>query len=217
MRPPALAGLYLLTPETADFPALLARLEDLLPRGVALLQYRDKRSAPEERRRRAASLAALCSRHGVPLIVNDDPGLAAEVGAAGVHLGRDDPDPAAARALLGPRAIIGVSCYDDLERGRRAASAGADYLAFGSIFPSATKPGAARAGIGLLEAARRAFALPLCAIGGITPANAAAVRAAGADLLAVISSVFAAASPERALAELLAAIAGAAEPQPASR
>jgi thiamine-phosphate pyrophosphorylase len=107
----------------------------------------------------------------VPLIVNDDPRLAAEVEADGVHLGRDDRGLRPARKLLGPSAIIGVSCYDRLERARVAQAEGADYLAFGRFFPSHSKPGAVPAGIELLRAAHREFYLPLVAIGGITPEN----------------------------------------------
>jgi thiamine-phosphate pyrophosphorylase len=132
-------------------------------------------------------LAALCANHRVPLIVNDDVDLAAAIGAAGVHLGKDDADIAAARSRLGSGAIIGVSCYDSLERARDLA--GADYLAFGAFFVSPTKPSARRAAPDLLHAAR-AFGKPLVAIGGITPDNAPALVAAGADFVAAISGVF---------------------------
>jgi thiamine-phosphate pyrophosphorylase len=125
----------------------------------------------------------------MPLIVNDDVELAAGIGAAGVHLGEDDADIAAARSRLGNGAIIGVSCYDSLERARDLAAAGADYLAFGAFFPSPTKPQARRATPDLLRAAR-AFGKPLVAIGGITPDNAADLIAAGADFVAVVSGVF---------------------------
>ena len=108
--------------------------------GAAILQYRDKTSDSARRRHEASALQALCARHGVPLIVNDDVELAAVVGAAGVHLGEDDAALSAARARLGAGAIIGVSCYDSLERARHFAAAGADYLAFGAFFASPTKP-----------------------------------------------------------------------------
>jgi thiamine-phosphate pyrophosphorylase len=116
------------------------------------------------------------------------------VGAAGVHLGEDDGDIAAARALLGAKAIIGVSCYDDAGRARAAAAAGADYLAFGAFFASSTKPGARHARPGLLRQTA-SLDLPRVAIGGITPDNAPALIAAGADLVAVISGVFDAPDP----------------------
>ncbi|MBS0571573.1 MAG: thiamine phosphate synthase [Proteobacteria bacterium] len=158
--------------------------------GVAIIQYRDKTTAAARRHAEASTLADLCARHGTPLIVNDDVELAATVGAAGVHLGEDDPAIAIARAQLGAAAIIGVSCYDSLERARELAAAGADYLAFGSFFASRTKPHRRRADPDLLRAAR-AFGKPLVAIGGITPDNAAALIAAGADFVAAISGVFA--------------------------
>jgi thiamine-phosphate pyrophosphorylase len=107
-----------------------------------------------------------------------------------VHLGRDDGTVADARARLGHGKLIGVSCYDDLGRARDAVSAGADYLAFGSFFPSATKPGTVRATPDVLRAARTAWALPIVAIGGIDARNAAALIEAGADAVAVVSAVF---------------------------
>lgn len=157
-----------------------------------MLQYRDKTREADRRFREAHALAGLCREFGVPLIVNDDVELARSCSAAGVHLGEDDAAIAAARAALGPDAIIGVSCYDSLKRGREAASGGADYLAFGAFFPSPTKPSARHATPALLRDART-LGLPLVAIGGITPDNGASLIAAGADLLAVISGVFGAA------------------------
>jgi thiamine-phosphate pyrophosphorylase len=183
-------GLYLVTPEPLPDAALLARL---LP-FAACLQYRGKLADAATRRREAHALQALCTRAGVPLVVNDDAGLAADIGAAGVHLGEDDAGVASARALLGAAAIIGSSCYDDLRRAEAAARAGASYVAFGAFFPSPTKPGARRATPRLLLDAAR-FGLPRVAIGGITPDNAAPLVAAGADLIAVISGVFDAPDP----------------------
>ena len=157
--------------------------------GTVLLQYRDKTTHDERRLSEAKALARLCGRYGIALIVNDDVALATAAGAAGVHLGEDDHDVGAARALLGPRAIIGVSCYDSLERARDLAAAGADYLAFGAFYPSPTKPNARNATPALLREAK-ALGPPLVAIGGITPENGAALIDAGADYLAVISAVF---------------------------
>ena len=155
-------------------------------------------SAPREQRvAQARVLAELCRSRDVLYIVNDDVELAAEVGAAGVHLGEHDGEVAVARARLGANGIIGVSCYDSLERARELVAAGADYLAFGAFFPSPTKPHARRASPELLRAAR-AFSVPLVAIGGITPDNAAPVIAAGADFVAAISGVFGAADPAAA-------------------
>lgn len=196
--PPAIApswgrGLYLITPDDADTPRLLARVAAVLPE-AALLQYRNKTADAALRRTQAEALAALCRDHGVPLVINDDAALALEIGAAGVHLGEDDGDVAAARAALGEAAIVGVSCYDEPSRARAGAGAGASYIAFGAFFPSGTKPNARRATPGLLRDSAD-LGLPRVAIGGITPDNARGLVDAGADLLAVIGGVFEAPDP----------------------
>jgi len=198
-------GLYLVTPDEPDTARLLLRVLPLLPFGPALLQYRNKAAPAAKRREQALALLGVCRKAGVPLIVNDDARLAHEIGAAGVHLGRDDGDVAAARKVLGPDAIIGVSCYDDLDRAAVAAAAGADYLAFGAMFASGTKPQARRAPLSVLRDAAR-FGLPRVAIGGLTPDNAGEALAAGADLLAVIGAVFDAADPAAAARAFLARI-----------
>jgi len=186
-------GLYLITPDEADCDRLLARTRPLLAH-VACLQYRNKRADGIQRRRQADGLRALCSDAGVPLIVNDDPALAAAVGADGVHLGEHDGAITMARALLGNDAVIGVSCYDSAARAASAAAQGADYVAFGAFFPSPTKPHARRASIELLRQSLPP-GVPRVAIGGITPDNAPALIDAGADLVAVISGVFDAVDP----------------------
>jgi thiamine-phosphate pyrophosphorylase len=180
-------GLYAITDGPRD--DLLVACESALAGGAALLQYRDKKQDAARRLAEARALAALCAQRAVPLIVNDDVELAAAAGAAGVHLGEDDADIASARARLGANAIVGVSCYDSLERARDLAAAGADYLAFGAFHPSPTKPNARKATLSLLREAN-AFGLPLVAIGGITAENGRAIVEAGADYLAVISAVF---------------------------
>ncbi len=187
-------GLYLLTPDEPDTERLLARLRPALAAGVALLQYRNKAADAILRRQQALAVLSLCREFALPLVINDDWRLAAEIGAAGVHLGEHDGDLPAARTVLGPAAIIGMSCYDDIARAERAAAEGASYLAFGAFFPSGTKPLARRADPALLAAAAR-FGLPRVAIGGISPDNGASLVAAGADLLAVIGAVFDAPDP----------------------
>ena len=189
----ALRGVYLITPDAPDTRALLARVAPVLPH-AACLQYRNKRATGPERLEQADALRALCSDAGIPLIINDDASLAAAVGADGVHLGEHDVAVAAARALLGQDAIIGVSCYDDLQRAFDGAAQGADYLAFGAFHASLTKPLARQAPLDLLQRAR-SIGLPLVAIGGITPDNARFVIDAGADMTAVISGVFDATDP----------------------
>ena len=195
-------GLYLITPDDPDTEALRARVYALLPY-AACLQYRNKRADDALRRVQATVLAEASRAAGVPFIVNDDAHLAAQVHADGVHLGEHDGTVAAARGILGERAIVGVSCYDDLHRAEAAAAAGADYIAFGAFFPSITKPNARRATLDLLRAAAT-LDIPRVAIGGITPDNARPLIDAGADLVAVISGLFAAADPALATRTYLA-------------
>lgn len=193
-RGPALRGLYPVTPDEADTTRLLARVVPLLDTGIALLQYRNKTANAVLKLEQATALQALCAQTGVPLVVNDDIALARHVGAAGVHLGEDDGDIAAARTALGPRAIIGASCYDELERAARAVASGASYVAFGAFFPTTTKTATRRATTPLLRDAKK-LGVPLAAIGGITPDNARPLVEAGADLIAVVGGVFDAADP----------------------
>ena len=188
---PPLRGLYAVTPEDYLLPRLSALVGAALAGGVKLVQYRNKSAPPPLRRALAAEMMRLCRAHGSRLIINDDLPLALELGADGVHLGRDDygDDIAAARAALGPDKVLGVSCYADLARAEAAAKAGASYLAFGSMYPSPTKPDAPPAPLALLGEAKR-FGLPVAAIGGINLDNAAQTIAAGADMLAVVTSLF---------------------------
>jgi thiamine-phosphate pyrophosphorylase len=174
-----LRGLYAITPEAPD---VIDKVRQAAEGGIAVLQYRRKRRNVHE----AREIVALAHRYQIPVIVNDDVELALEVGADGAHLGREDGDLAAARRLLAGR-ILGASCYNDVELAARAIKAGADYVAFGSVFASPTKPGAVRAPLSLFA---QDLAVPLCAIGGINLHNAPQVIAAGADLLAVISDLF---------------------------
>jgi thiamine-phosphate pyrophosphorylase len=186
-------GLYAIT-DTGLIPAirqLVEAVEHAILGGARLVQYRDKRTDQDLRWQQAQALKALCSTHGIPLIINDDIKLAAAVNAAGVHLGKDDASPQVARARLGDAAIIGVSCYNRLDLARKATQAGADYVAFGSFFPSSIKPDAVPADISLLNEAKQYLSIPIVAIGGITPDNGQALVDAGADFLAVISGLFA--------------------------
>jgi thiamine-phosphate pyrophosphorylase len=186
-------GLYLITPDDPDTMRLLARVNAVLPH-ARLLQYRNKAAGDALRRAQVHTLLPACRAAGVPLVVNDDWRLAAETGADGAHLGEEDGDLRSIRAAVREDFLLGASCYDEPARADAAAAAGADYLAFGAFHPSPTKPGARRADPQLLRDGRR-HGLPLVAIGGITPDNAPALVAAGADLLAVISGVFDAADP----------------------
>ena len=180
-------GLYAIT--NGPRPDLLAAVDAALAGGAAILQYRDKSADRSRREAEARALAALCIRHGVPLIVNDDIELAAVVGAAGVHLGESDAAIDLARARLGADALIGVSCYDSIDRARDAVAAGATYVAFGAFHATATKPSARRAAPSILRDART-LGVPRVAIGGITPDNARPLIDAGADFVAAIAGLF---------------------------
>ena len=186
-------GLYLITPDDPDPSQLFARTRPLLA-FASCLQLRNKAMDADALRVAGIALRSACKDAGVTLLINDDAALAAELGADGVHLGEHDGDIASARRLLGDDAIIGASCYDDIERARRLAAEGASYLAFGAFFPSPTKPNVRRASLQLLRDSAH-LGLPRVAIGGITPDNAPSLVDAGADLVAVISGVFDAPDP----------------------
>jgi thiamine-phosphate pyrophosphorylase len=187
---PAISGLYAITPECADTAALLRMVEQALTGGAQVVQYRNKQGDVGLRHEQASELLTLCRRYHVPLIINDDLRLADLTGADGVHLGKDDGNVREARLILGAGKIIGVSCYNDLQRGLDAEAHGADYAAFGSFFASATKPGAVAAPLTLLHEAKRVLNIPVVAIGGITADNAGTLISAGADAVAMISALF---------------------------
>ena len=191
-------GLYAITPDEPDTGRLLARVEVVLAAGVSLLQYRNKGGGDTVRRTQAQMLQPTCARYGVPLVVNDEWRLAAEIGADGAHVGEHDGELVAARKALGPTAILGASCYDSLQLARAAVEAGASYVAFGAFFPSPTKPLARRASLDLLRDSLP-LGVPRVAIGGLTPDNARTLTHAGCELLAVISGVFDAPDPAAAV------------------
>lgn len=182
-------GLYAITDGAPSPQGLAERVAAWIAGGARMVQYRDKGTETRRRLEEARALRPVCRAAGVPLLINDDVALAAAVDADGVHLGRDDADLRMARARLGPRALIGVSAYADLARAQEAVAQGADYVAFGRFFPSATKPDAPPVSIEVLRVARQALSAPVVAIGGITPENAGGLIAAGADLVAVIGGL----------------------------
>lgn len=199
------AGLYGVTPEWDDTDRLLDAVRAAAAGGMRALQLRRKNASPAQRAAQARVLAPLCRALGVVFLINDHWRLALEVGADGAHLGRDDGDLAQARANAGPGLILGASCYNELDRARQLLDAGADYIAFGAVFSSPTKPQAVQAPLSLLAQARalaaehaKAHAQTLgnparaavVAIGGITPALAPQVAQAGADSIAVITGLF---------------------------
>jgi len=198
------SGVYAVTPDLADTGLLSEKVEAAVRGGVRLVQYRNKTGSRLHKRRQIGQLLAVCRGAGARLIVNDDFELADEMGADGVHLGSEDGDIAVARRRIGPDRLIGVSCYNQLQRARDAIGAGADYVAFGSFFLSATKPGAVHATLELLGDARREIALPIVAIGGVNAGNAVQLIRAGADALAVVSALFDSADIEATARKLCA-------------
>ena len=185
-----LHGLYGVTPDEADTDVLVSKVTQALEGGARIVQYRNKVATLKLRREQAIALKRACDEHAALLIINDHADLAGEVDAAGVHIGADDGDLAAARNLVGSDKLVGVSCYRRIELAVAAAAQGADYVAFGSFYPSSVKPGAVRAPLDLLREAKRAVDVPVVAIGGITIDNAPALIDAGADAVAVITALF---------------------------
>ena len=200
MTPLPRHGLYAITSAAlCREPArLVPAVEAALRGGVAILQYRDKHSPPALRRRLAAQLLDVCRAARVPLLINDDLDLAAALGADGVHLGQTDASLVAARAVLAPQAVIGVTCHGSLERALEAERNGASYVAFGAVYPSRTKPGAPVIGLSPLREHAARLQLPVCAIGGIGAEHAGDVLATGVRYLAAIEGVFGGADPEGA-------------------
>lgn len=188
-----LRGLYAITPDDFMLPRLVAKVKAAVDGGARVVQYRNKSVSADLRRIHARALLSVCRVAGACLIVNDDLALALEIGADGVHVGKDDCPVASLRNVrqaLGAERILGVSCYNDKAAAQAASDAGADYLAVGSVFASATKPQAANASLEFLADVKQRYSLPVCAIGGITLDNAPAAIEAGADMLAVISGLF---------------------------
>ncbi len=182
-------GLYAITQCDGKTPeTIITEVTAAIRGGAAVIQYRNKNSS--ERLNLAKALVNLCQLNKIPLIINDDIELAIAVNADGVHLGKEDGDIREARKILGDDMIIGVSCYNDLNRAIDAQIAGADYVAFGRFFPSTSKPLASPAELTTLHKAQTAIQISIVAIGGILPENGGILLEAGADLLAVIGGVF---------------------------
>jgi len=182
-------GLYAITQtDGKNSETIIQQVLSAIKGGVSVIQYRDKN--PDDFVYLAKELLAICKHHQVPLIINDDADLAHQIGADGVHIGKDDGGIAAARKILGPNAIIGLSCYDDINCALQAQANGVDYVAFGRFFPSSSKPLASPAHCETLHQARQHINIPVVAIGGILPENGKQLLDAGADVLAVIGGLF---------------------------
>ncbi|MHB1115879.1 thiamine phosphate synthase [Sideroxydans sp.] len=194
-------GLYAITPDELDTPKLLQQVAQALRGGAGILQYRNKLADAPLRLEQAAALREMTREFGAIFIVNDDVQLAFQVSADGVHLGAEDGDIAAVRAVLGCGSLIGASCYNRAPLAVEAVRQGADYVAFGAFFPSSVKPGAVAAEVAMLQSARRELKVPIVAIGGITVENGKQLVTAGADALAVISALWQASNIEQAAKE----------------
>lgn len=199
-----LSGLYVITDKTLiPRDSFIKTIEKTLIGGAKIVQLREKDTPEEEIIRLGKGLHEITRKYGVPLIINDSPLLAKEIGADGVHLGDDDSPIAEARKLLGSEAIIGVSCYGKIERGLQAEKAGAHYVAFGTPFFTPTKPERKPTQFEVLrEAKRKITRIPIFAIGGINAENARSVLETGVDGIAVITSVFGSSDPEKASRDL---------------
>ena len=186
-----LSGLYAITNETLmPEQHFLSMAEAAITAGISVLQYRDKSTDKTKRQFQATALKALCDRHNVFFIINDDINLANKVDADGIHIGKNDLSLNEARKQLGPDKIIGVSCYNQILLATDAIKNGADYIAFGRFFNSSTKPDAPHANYDLISSIKQQYETPVCCIGGITVENHQLLINAGADMFAVINDIF---------------------------
>lgn len=186
-----LKGLYAITDSEPMTTELIAKITQAILGGIKILQYRNKAAGSEQQEQDAHTLAKLCKNHNIIFIINDNVELALKVDADGVHLGQKDTNIKQARELLGENKIIGVSCNNKIEAALTAQQQGADYVAFGRFFTSATKPSAPQAKLSLLSEAKQLISIPIVAIGGITPEVAPQLLKQGADMLAVVQGIFA--------------------------
>ncbi len=187
-----LQGLYAITDENLITEENFEKAtKSALQGGCRIIQYRDKSDDHKKRLQQETCLQSLCTQHHAICIINDDIALAKAIHADGVHLGKDDISIAQARKTLGENSIIGISCYNDLNLALQAEKNHADYVAFGAMFSSPTKPEASDASPLLIASAKKQLSIPVCAIGGITEDNITQVIGQGADMAAVISSLFA--------------------------
>jgi thiamine-phosphate pyrophosphorylase len=187
-----LKGLYAITDEKLITRQGFSEAVELaLQGGARIIQYRDKSNNPQKRFQQATILCSLCEQYQAVSIINDDIELAKAVNAHGVHLGKDDASLTKARQTLGDDAIIGISCYNNLPLAINAEKNTADYVAFGAMFSSSTKPEAIKTNIDIISNAKQQLSIPVCAIGGITDKNIQQLIQQGVDMTAVISSLFA--------------------------
>ena len=183
-------GLYAVTPEEKDLFALSSQVESCIKGGARLIQYRSKKLSRIEQGKQARKIKILCDYYKVPLIINDDIELCSILDADGVHLGENDDSLEKARFVLGPSKIIGVSCYNSIDRVKKAVDEGATYIALGACFPTITKPKAPTVSLDLIALVLKNFKIPLVAIGGINLENIELLTNKGVTCIAVINSLF---------------------------
>ena len=183
-------GLYAITPDSVDLNTLIQKTQLAIEGGAFMVQYRSKIQNRDVKMQQCAAILRLCREYDVPCIVNDDVEICRVLKADGVHLGEKDDNIAEVRHILGEDAIIGSSCYDQLNRAKQAQKEGASYVAFGAVFPTPTKPNAPRATLELLREAKSEIQIPIVAIGGITMNNAHDVIETGIDAIAVITNLY---------------------------
>jgi thiamine-phosphate pyrophosphorylase len=197
-------GVYLVTPDWDDTQQLLEITESALRGGAALVQYRHKTADPSLRREQAECLLALCRTYRRPFIINDHVDLCLALDADGIHVGGTDESVAQVRAAVGPEKIVGASCYGSLQLAQDAYRDGASYVAFGGFYPSRVKKYPVSTALDIVAQGKKNVPLPLVVIGGMTRDNAAPLVAQGADMVAVISSIYLAGNPETAAREFAA-------------
>ena len=183
-------GLYAVTPDEKNLYTLSSKVESCIRGGARLIQYRSKGLSKTEQNKQAREIKMVCDRYKVPLIINDNVELCRIINANGVHLGEDDDSLEKARLVLGPSKIIGVSCYNSIDRVRKAVDRGATYIALGACFPSKTKPHAPTASLDLIDLVLKNFKIPVVAIGGINLENIELLTNKGISCVALINSLF---------------------------
>ena len=201
-----LKGLYVITDKKLiDRDSFIETVEKSIRGGARIVQLREKDTPENEIVELGSELIKVTKKYNVPLIINDSPELAKEIGADGVHLGGDDKSIKDAREILGANSIIGATCYNEIERGLKAVEDGADYVAFGTPYYTPTKPERQPTSIDTLkEAVSLINTIPVFAIGGITKENAEPILETGVDGVAVITNIFGSPDPEAATRELAA-------------
>lgn len=185
-----LKGLYAITDELlTPHERIVVQVEEALRGGINILQYRNKTNSDQEVEVICRRLLSLCRQHNVPFVIDDRPLLAQKIGADGLHLGKDDMPLSEAKAIF-DKGFIGVSCYGSIKKALEAEAEGADYVAFGSFFPSPTKPHSGIVSMSVLERAKEALSIPICAIGGINVTNIHEIASRKPDMISVVSAVF---------------------------